>query len=369
MIGQQAPQIEKVEKNQEKLNIPYPIAKQLKNALGFTQRTLYGNGLNVKVVGKSNIPLNRQTLVISNHCSHLDMGLVKYALGDYGRNLVGLAAQDYFFEGNKWWVAYFEQLTNLEPIDRKKGFRASFDQARDIVDRGNVVLIFPEGTRREDGTIGDFKPLIGKLALETGVDILPLHLDGTHRILPKGGAIPQGRKITVRVGPPLKISDLRRLTSDMKNTDAARTVSKLCQEAVVSLRDGSVLDLKRKQSATPDIVETDTIQDVFDELKNRYSSDRITKSISWYFSLGGKTGPRWTVSVDEKSCTIRQGRPSNGVADCVVKTSEDILTRMVREAYVPEPAEFFSGRIKTNEIPLLMEFARVFNLSEPQESM
>ena len=42
------------------------------------------------------------------------MGLVKYALGKYGHKLVALAAKDYFFEGNPWVVAYFEQLTNLK---------------------------------------------------------------------------------------------------------------------------------------------------------------------------------------------------------------------------------------------------------------
>ena len=56
------------------------------------------------------------------------MGLVKYALGKYGRKLVALAAKDYFFEGNPWVVAYFEQMTNLEPLDRQRGYRASLRQ-------------------------------------------------------------------------------------------------------------------------------------------------------------------------------------------------------------------------------------------------
>ena len=46
------------------------------------------------------------------------MGLVKYALGSYGEDIVSLAAQDYFFEGNRWRKAYFENLTNLVPMSR-----------------------------------------------------------------------------------------------------------------------------------------------------------------------------------------------------------------------------------------------------------
>ncbi|MEC8424492.1 MAG: hypothetical protein VX000_11995, partial [Myxococcota bacterium] len=83
----------------------------------------------------------------------------------------------------------------------------------------------------------------------------------------------------------------------------------------------------------------------------------------WYFSLGAKDGPRWTVSVDEAAVQVKPGRP-DGAADCVVKTSEDIFSRLVQDAYVPEPAEFISGTIKTNDIPLLIEFSRVFGLSE-----
>ena len=90
----------------------------MKRMLGEGQFAFYGSGLRTKVTGRANIPANRTTIVVSNHCSHLDMGLVKYSLGSYGRKLVALAAKDYFFEGPRWWVAYFEQLTNLQPIGR-----------------------------------------------------------------------------------------------------------------------------------------------------------------------------------------------------------------------------------------------------------
>ena len=66
----------------------------------------------------------------------------------------------------------------------------------------------------------------------------------------------------------------------------------------------------------------------------------------------------------EEGCTVSEGRPPGGSADCVVKTSPEILTRIIRDGYVPDPGEFFSGAIKTNDIPLLIEFSRVFQLSE-----
>ena len=162
LVGQ--PETEKESKAQEKKKIPEPFAVPMKQALGWAQRTLYGTGLHTEVIGRDNIPQNRQLIVVSNHCSHLDMGLVKYALGPYGHKLVALAAKDYFFEGNPWAVAYFEQLTNLKPIDRRRGYSASLQQAKDIVDKGHIVLLFPEGTRRQDGILTDFKPLMGQLS-------------------------------------------------------------------------------------------------------------------------------------------------------------------------------------------------------------
>ena len=348
----------------EEVHIPELIAGPMKEALGFAQRSLYGRGLQARVIGRAFIPQNRQTIVISNHCSHLDMGLVKYALGPYGRQLVALAAKDYFFEGNKWWVAYFEQLTNLQPLDRKAGFRASFEQAVEVIDRGHIVLLFPEGTRHQDGRIGDFKPLIGKIALETGVDLLPVHLSGTFEALPKGAVLPRSRNVTVRIGPPIAVSDMRRLTEGMRPAEAARTVTKLARDAVIALGDGRVLDTSRigvEQAAAAE--EDRGIEAVFAELPRRFDTSRVERPVSWYFSLGGRDGPRWTVRVDPEGCVVKPGRPA-GAADCVIKTSEAMITRIVREAYVPSPEEFISGTIKTNEIPLLIEFSRVFNLSE-----
>lgn len=378
LIGERvavARKAEQEEKEQEKLTIPAPLAAAARTALRSAQMGFFGSGLNVKVVGRSNIPANRPTIVISNHTSHLDMGLVKYALGTYGKKIVGLAAQDYFFEGNRWWVAYFEQLTNLRPIDRKRGFRASFEQARDVVDEGCVVLVFPEGTRQVDGALGQFKPLIGKLSLETGVDILPLHIDGAYKILPKGSALPKGRDVTVRIGPPLNFDHFAKLTEGMRSTDSARVVANVAHEAVSRLQDGKVLDLdhddvtyiadevrlRRQGRSQP---KKDPIEVAFESLSARYDTSRIEKPISWYFSLGGKTGPRWTVIVDEERCQVLSGKPPGGAADCVVKTSAEMMTRIIQKAYTPDPAEFFSGAIKTNEIPLLIEFSRVFNLAE-----
>lgn len=354
----------------EKVELPDIVAEPLKAGLGFLQRELYGTGLNCKIYGRAFIPQNRQTIVVSNHCSHLDMGLVKYALGPYGHKLVALAAQDYFFEGNKYVVAYFERLTNLQPIDRKRGFRASLRQAIDVVRAGNVVLLFPEGTRRTDGSIGDFRPMVGWLSMDTNIDILPMHLDGTFEALPKGAVLPRGRDLKVRIGPPIEVGEVKRLTQGMKPAMAARHAARLAQRAVEALRDGEVLDVRQLQvEDLEDLgqVRVNPTELAFKSLSGKFASDRVKKPVSWYFSLGGKEGLRSHVIVNTEGVTVGAGKPPGGAADCVVKTSEEMMRKIISDGYIPEPPEFFSGVIKTNDIPLLIEFSRVFGLSEVQQ--
>jgi long-chain acyl-CoA synthetase len=146
-------------------------------------------------------------------------------------------------------VAFFTHLTNLVPIDRETGSGLAFEQAREVVQAGHVVLIFPEGTRREDGTLGSFKPLVAKLAMATGVDVLPLYLDGCYEAFPRGASRPRfGRPLTATVGPALPASELQRLTAHLPPVKAARAAADVIRQAVVALREGQALELSRAPS-------------------------------------------------------------------------------------------------------------------------
>jgi long-chain acyl-CoA synthetase len=255
----------------------------------------------------------------------------------------------------------------VEAIERRQGFRASLRQAREVLDRGRLCLLFPEGTRQPDGQLGEFKPLVGKLALDAGVDILPVYIDGAYRVMPKGRMLPSGRGITVKIGPPLEVKHLRRLTDGLKTSVAARQAAGLARDAVAALRDGNMLriaDLEGESAVPQKVLTADEIAvRALDSLPARFDLSTYTKDLTWYFSLGGKEGPRYTLKVTADGVSHKSGRP-DGDADCVVKTSVDIFRRIVHEGYAPEPAEFMSGAIKTNDIALLIMFSQVFKLSE-----
>jgi len=336
-----------------------------KAVIGKVQDFFYGEMMKPRVFGRAYIPHNRNVIVVANHASHLDMGFVRHALGKYGEDVVSLAAQDYFFENGLKRV-FFENLTNLKAIDRKASLRQAIRQASDVIERGKTVLVFPEGTRSEGGEIKEFKPLVGHLALTQGVDILPVFLGGTHAAMRKGAPVPTKREILARIGPPLAVADLRRLTEGMSTADAAREVARIAREAVLALGEGKVLDLKavtKRGTLAP--VRVHPLVTLFGELEAKFRAGELQKPVSFYFSLGADEQGKWTVRVDGKTCEVRPGKPEGGTADCVLKTSPEFFTKIVREAYVPSPADFMSGAIKSNDVALLVTFQKVFQLDQP----
>ena len=373
LVGQ--PEAEKESKIQEKKKIPEPFAVPMKQALGWAQRTLYGTGLHTEVIGRDNIPQNRQLIVVSNHCSHLDMGLVKYALGPYGHKLVALAAKDYFFEGNPWAVAYFEQLTNLKPIDRRRGYSASLQQAKDIVDKGHIVLLFPEGTRRQDGILTDFKPLMGQLSLETMVDVLPMHLGGTFEAMPKGAVVPQKRDLKVRIGAPIEVRKIQPWLEGLNVPQQSRVITRLAQECVAALQQDHVLHINKRfvdkvrlelfPPTDQEVIEQKSVtEEILDELQRRYSSDRVKKPSKWALVLNGKGGPRYTLEVNDQELVVRRGKHD---ADIAIITTDSFLRKIVFDGFTPGIPEFMSGTIKSNNPMGLPEFQKLFNLKEPTQ--
>jgi long-chain acyl-CoA synthetase len=353
-----------VEKEAElELDLPEPLREAAMAWMGRAQHGFYERVLKTTVTGRSFIPHNRNTIIAANHASHLDMGLVKYALGSYGDKMVSLAAQDYFFEGNKYRKAFFENFTNLAPMPRGSSLRQALRQAGELLERGKTVLIFPEGTRSTDGQVHEFKSAVGHLALHHKVDILPVWLGGTHRALPKGATVPKHRAVEARIGAPLEAAELERLTRGAAAAEASRIITRLAHRAVVLLSQGKVLDTRLlapeevRESLTPP--EPEGLEPVFRELTQRFKAGSVAQPISFYFSLGDTE--RWTVRVTDRACEVVPGKVS-APADCVLKTTPDMFTRIVREKYTPSPAEFMSGTVKSNNIQLLFTFQKVFQL-------
>ncbi|HYR78209.1 MAG TPA: AMP-binding protein [Pyrinomonadaceae bacterium] len=224
------------EKGDDEIRVPEFLRTIGNKTLDLAQRTLYERLLRTKYEGQTNIPYHTNFIVAANHSSHLDMGLVKMALGDAGQDLVALAAADYFFD-TKYKRAYMENFTNLVPMERSGSLRQSLRHARSYLDRGYNALIFPEGTRSMTGVMADFKPVIGYLALASRVGILPVYLRGTYEAFPKGSTILKSRDVGARVGRLLTIEELEEMTQGLARAEAYRLIAERVRHDIVNLRD------------------------------------------------------------------------------------------------------------------------------------
>lgn len=239
-----AKEISEDHKRSEEAEIPVPelVANLGRQLLTFGQKMLYGGMFEVKVTGKQFVPQNRNFLVIANHASHLDAGLIRTVLEEQGQKTVALAARDYFFD-TPLKRAYFENFTDLIPMDRHGSLRESLRLAGESLRMGYNLLIFPEGTRSTTGELLEFKPTLGYLALTYEVDVLPLYLKGTFEALPKGTMFPKSKELEVHIGPVLRYGDLRTKTQGMARSESYRYATRLAEEAVKALRAGRVLNL------------------------------------------------------------------------------------------------------------------------------
>jgi 1-acyl-sn-glycerol-3-phosphate acyltransferase len=95
-------------------------------------------------------------------------------------------------------------------IDRGNGVaaRRSIDEAGERIRKGDSVLIFPEGTRTRDGTLGAFKKGGFHLAVRAGVPIVPVALRGTRALMPRGSYLLRSGTVTAIIGKPIPTQGL-----------------------------------------------------------------------------------------------------------------------------------------------------------------
>lgn len=237
-------------------NAPTPLVRGGRAVVRWAQRFLYGRVMDVRLVGGEHVPADGGFLVAANHASHLDAGLVKWALGARGEQMRALAASDYFF-AQPWSRWYFENFTNVLPLERHGNFRSSLKRALGVLRAGTPLLVFPEGTRSRTGKVAPFKPAVSMMASMARCDILPVYLWGTFEALPKGGGmLPRVRRIGATVGPVVPAAFLAAWTRGLAKHEAYRHATALVELAVRRLAAGEALAPdalhRRYEAANPD---------------------------------------------------------------------------------------------------------------------
>jgi glycerol-3-phosphate dehydrogenase (NAD(P)+) len=143
-------------------------------------------------IGREHIPEEGPVIISSNHRSFLD----PFVIGTMARRPMYYVAKKEMFKGRlRSWM-----LNSLGafPVDRGAGDQESIETAKTILARGEIVLMFPEGTRTRPGSLGQPRRGVGRLALETGAPVVPIAVIGTEDV--RRGFRIRPRKVRIRAG-------------------------------------------------------------------------------------------------------------------------------------------------------------------------
>ena len=147
--------------------------------------------------------LDAPVIFAANHTSHVDTPLLMSCLPlRFRHRTVVAAAADYFFD-RRWKSDLFAFSLGAIPIERNKVNRRSAQLAADLVEDGWNLIIFPEGGRSPDGWGQIYRGGAAYLSVRTGRPVVPVHLQGTGNVLPKGGRGIRRTRTTVTFGTPL----------------------------------------------------------------------------------------------------------------------------------------------------------------------
>jgi len=149
-----------------------------------------------KIIGVDNIPKQGGVLICANHVSNLDPPVLATAVP----RAVHYMAKDELFR--IWAFGHIIRKLNAFPVRRGSADRTAIRTALGLLIAGEIVGIFPEGTRSKTGILGNPEPGVSLIAARAGVPIVPTAITGTNRIFSGGTILPQ---ITIRFGKPISV--------------------------------------------------------------------------------------------------------------------------------------------------------------------
>ncbi len=192
--------------------------------LRFLLRLLMRGAFRIEVLGRENLPVTGgYVLAPGGHRSILDTPAVSLA---GPRVLRYMGAENYFKVPGLGW---FLRAMGGFPVERSATDRQALRLAEWVLNNGEPLAVFPEGTRQQGPLIQPLKEGAAFLACRTGVPIVPVGVGGTERAMPKGAKFIRPRKVTMVIGAPIrpvvraegervKRSEIRRVTQELHDS-------------------------------------------------------------------------------------------------------------------------------------------------------
>jgi cytidylate kinase len=186
-------------------------------------RILFG----LRIIGSENLRYSERSVFASNHLSYADPLVAGCGLD---REVSFVAKKELFRNRLFGWLI---RTYNAIPIDRDEIDRAALKTISSELGSGKSILMFPEGTRSKDGSIGELKAGLGFIALHNKSAVVPMHISGTNDLF---GCFLRKRRLEVRIGPPIRTPE-GYSPRDRKND--YRILSAMVREEMRMLKDES----------------------------------------------------------------------------------------------------------------------------------
>lgn len=162
----------------------------------------------LKTHGRDNVPREGAAILAANHASFLDPILV----GICARRPVRFLVANDFYRSPRLHIAL--RWLGAIPVGGDAGMVRSFRHIGEVIRRGGLLGIFPEGGITRDGSMRPFRAGASVLALRMGVPLIPIHLGGTFEALPRYAKWPRFVPVTVRIGSPIPVAARRNPSSE-----------------------------------------------------------------------------------------------------------------------------------------------------------
>jgi 1-acyl-sn-glycerol-3-phosphate acyltransferase len=180
--------------------------------------------------GTEHVPAEGPVLLVANHSSVLDPPLVG---GLCPRQLTFLAKAELF--GVPVFGAFIRRL-GAKPLRREGADASALRTAQRVLAQGQALLVFPEGTRGEEGVLRNAKPGAALLAVQSGATVVPVYVRGSGRAWPRGRRLPRPAKVVVTFGAPLRFQRASGADRRVQYEAASRQM----MAAIAALRDRAV---------------------------------------------------------------------------------------------------------------------------------
>ena len=167
------------------------------------------------IVGRTNVPVEGAAVLASNHLSFIDSLFLPLMID---RPMSFLAKSDYFTgKGLKGWATrMFMKGTGQIPIERNVGraSEASLNTGLQVLGRGELLGIYPEGTRSPDGRLYRGRTGLARMVLEARVPVIPVVMVDTDTVMPIGRRLPRIGRVGIVIGEPLDFSRFEGMEGD-----------------------------------------------------------------------------------------------------------------------------------------------------------